>query len=219
MRLGLCQRKNGLPALTERSMKSAEWTTSSSSIVSMRLRLSGPVSLIVCLPTLPKRGSSVVSSVSVALPSSTPRGPNVFQEFGVLRIVRVFRFLLGIEVVEVAKELIEPVDGGQEFVAVTEVVLADLRRSVAVRLKQLGDGRILVLHALPGARETDPEQARAKRVLPCDEGGPTGRAGLLGVVVSEERAFLGDAVNVRSPATQHTAMVGTDIPDTDNRLP
>ena len=31
--------------------------------------------LDLCLPTLPKRGSTVASSLSVALQSSTPRGP------------------------------------------------------------------------------------------------------------------------------------------------
>jgi hypothetical protein len=37
------------------------------------------------------------------------------------------------------------VHGGQEFVAVTEMVLTDLRRCVAQRLEELGDRRIAVL--------------------------------------------------------------------------
>jgi hypothetical protein len=57
MRVVLCQRKKGFPAL---------------------------VSLIVCLPTRRKRGSSVGSSLSVALPSSNPRGPNLLWNSGFL---------------------------------------------------------------------------------------------------------------------------------------
>jgi hypothetical protein len=48
----------------------------SSSMVSMRLRVSGPVSVMVWRPTRPKRSSSVGSSTSVGLVSSTPRGMN-----------------------------------------------------------------------------------------------------------------------------------------------
>jgi hypothetical protein len=43
----------------------------------MRFLVRGPVSSMVCLPTLPKRGSSVASSLSLALHRNTPRGPNL----------------------------------------------------------------------------------------------------------------------------------------------
>jgi hypothetical protein len=54
----------------------------SSSIVSIRFLVSGPVSSHFCRPTLPKRGSSVASSVSVAEHLSTPRGPNLARNAG-----------------------------------------------------------------------------------------------------------------------------------------
>ena len=38
--------------------------------------------LDICLPTLPKRGSTVGSSLSEALQSSTPRGPNFARNAG-----------------------------------------------------------------------------------------------------------------------------------------
>ena len=82
MRVELNQQKNGLPALCCRSMKSIAAPRNSSSTVSMRFLVSGPVSSIVCLPTRPKRGSSVGSSVSVALHFSTPRGPNFARNSG-----------------------------------------------------------------------------------------------------------------------------------------
>ena len=47
------------------------------------------------------------------------------------RVVVVLRLLLGVEVVEVAEELVEAVRGRQELVAVAEVVLAELPGRVA----------------------------------------------------------------------------------------
>src|SRR5450631_3837626 len=55
-------------------------------------------------------------------------------ELGAFRVVRILRLLLGVEVIEVAVELVEAVACGQELVAVAEMVLADLRGSVALRL-------------------------------------------------------------------------------------
>ena len=59
----------------------------------------------------------------------------------------MLRLLLGVEVVQVAEELVEPVHGRQELVAVAEVVLAELAGRVAERLEQLRDGRIFCLQA------------------------------------------------------------------------
>jgi hypothetical protein len=47
------------------------------------------------------------------------------------RVVGVLGLLLGVEVVEVAEELVEAVGGGEELVAVAEVVLAELAGRVA----------------------------------------------------------------------------------------
>src|SRR6516162_3833603 len=85
MRVGLCQMKNGLPSFLALSMKSQEALTKSSSKVVMlcfalRNEIScmlgtldisgnggrGPSSTIFCLPTLPQRGITEASSVSVA---------------------------------------------------------------------------------------------------------------------------------------------------------
>ena len=52
--------------------------------------------------------------------------------------------ILGIEVVKIAEELVEAVDGRKKLVAVTEVVLPELRGHVAERLEQLGERRILI---------------------------------------------------------------------------
>ena len=57
MRVVLSQMKNGLPALTERSIASSDADRISSSAVSILFLESGPVSSQVCFPHGPKRGS------------------------------------------------------------------------------------------------------------------------------------------------------------------
>ena len=70
------QAKNGFPASCWRLMKSMQAAVVSSSIVSIRFFVSGPVSSMRCLPTRPKRPSSVGSSSSLAHDRMTPRGAN-----------------------------------------------------------------------------------------------------------------------------------------------
>src|SRR5262249_1109020 len=123
--------------------------------------------------------------------------------------------LLGVEVVEVAEELVEAVDGRQMFVAVAEVVLAELAAGVAQRLEQFGDGRGLVGDPLLGPRQADLEQAGAERALAGGASGPAGGAGLLGVAVGEERPLPGDAVDVRGAVAHRAAVVGADVPVAD----
>ena len=118
----LIHTKNGLPACCWRLMKSTARLTTSSSIVSIRLRFSGPVSVHVRRPTLP---SAVLGPVillrgfAVQHAARTELGA----EGRILRIVDVLRFFLGIEAIQVAVELIEAVHGRQELVAIPEVIL------------------------------------------------------------------------------------------------
>ena len=81
-------------------------------------------------------------------------------EFGILGIFSVVRFLHGVEVVQDAVELVEAVDGGQIFVAVAQMVLADLRRRIAKRFEQLGDGRVGVLQTLASRQACPPSTGR-----------------------------------------------------------
>ena len=175
----------------------------SSSTVSMRFLVSGPVSLIVCLPTLPQRGSVVGSSLSVATQCSTPRGPKLLLERRVLGIVGQFRLFFRVQVIEVAEELVESVHRRQEFIPIAEMVFAELAGGVAERLEQFGDGRVFRLKSERGAGHADFGQAGAERVLAGDEGGASGGAALLAVVVGEGDAFVGDAVDVRRLVAHH----------------
>ena len=68
-------------------------------------------------------------------------------ELRILRIVGVLRLLLGVEVIEIAEELVEAVHRRQMLVAVAEMVLAELAGGVAEILQELPDGRVLGLQA------------------------------------------------------------------------
>ena len=127
----------------------------------------------------------------------------------------MLRLILGVEVVEVAEELVEAVHRRQELVAVAEVVLAELAGHVAERLQQVGDGRILGLQALRRGGQPDLQQPGAHRALAGDEGGAAGGAGLLAVIVGEDPALIGDAVDVGRPVAHHAAVVGADVPVAD----
>ena len=101
----------------------------------------------------------------------------------VVRIVSLLWLVLGIQVVEVAVELVEPVHGRQKLVAISQVVFADLGGHVALWLEQLGQCRILRLDPLRRAGHAHRRQAGAHRDLPRDQCGTTGRAARLRVAV------------------------------------
>ena len=77
----------------------------------------------------------------------------------------MFGLVLGIQVIEVAEELVEAVHGGQEFVAVAKMVLAELPGRIALRLQQLGNGRILAGQAFLGCREDRPSASPVRNGL------------------------------------------------------
>ena len=114
-----------------------------------------------------------------------------------VRVVRQLRLLVGVQVVEVAEELVEAVIRRQVLVAVAEVVLAELPRRVAEGLEELRDGRILAGDPDRRVRHPDLAQPGAVDALTGDERGPTGGAALLTVRVGEAHALVGEPVDVR----------------------
>ena len=133
----------------------------------------------------------------------------------IFEVVHILRLLLRVEVVERAHELVEAVRGGQSLVGVAEVVLAELRGHVALRLEQLGDGHITRLESFLRARQANLEQAGAEAGLPGDEARASGRAALLAIPVGEERALLRDPVNVGRLVAHHALVVRADVPIAD----
>src|SRR5262249_54366230 len=104
-------------------------------------------------------------------------------ELGILRIVRILRLLFGVQVIEVAEDLVEAVNSRQVFIAIAEMVLAKLACRITEVLKELGDRRIFRAQADRRAGKADFGQAGTNRRLPGDECGPAGRAALLAVEV------------------------------------
>ena len=78
--------------------------------------------LLADLPE-PRVLGGVVDVGGLAL-QHTSRHEELLEDRQVLRVVGLLRLLLGVQVVEVAVELVEPVDRGQELVAIAQVVLA-----------------------------------------------------------------------------------------------
>ena len=97
-----------------------------------------------------------------------------------LRVVGVLRLLLGVEVVEIAEELVEAVDRRQELVAVAEMVLAELAGRVALRLEQFGEVGSSARQPFLGARQADLQEAGAERALAGDERRAAGGAAIAG---------------------------------------
>ena len=169
-----------------------------------------------CLPTRPhrdprcRRRRRSPSSAAPARPVALAVVREVFDR----RIVRLFRLLLGVEVVEVAEELVEPVHRRQELVAVAEVVLAELSGGVAERLEQLGDRRVLGLQ--PDRRPGYPDLAQPSPVatLAGDERRPAGRAALLRMS-GEAHPLVGEAVDVGRAIAHQAIAVATQVGDPD----
>ena len=124
-------------------------------------------------------------------------------------------FLLGVEVVEIAEELVKAVVRRQHLVQVAQMILAVLRGHVALVLQQPGDGRVLYGDAFLCPRQTDFEQAGTQWTLAGDERRASGRAGLLAIPVGEQRALFGDAVNVGCLIAHHPAVIATRVIPSD----
>ena len=148
----------------------------------------------------------------------TPRGrKRSLKQREVLRRrpVGQLRLLLGVEVVEVAEELVEPVDRGQVLVEVAEMVLAELPGRVAQRLEQLGDRDVLGLQPDVGAWHADLAQPRAEHALAGDERRPPRRAALLAVGIGEAHPLVADAVDVGRPVAHQAVAVAAQVRDPD----
>ena len=169
---------------------------------------------IHCLHALARQRAAVLD-LAVGEAADHPAGAKLLPECGALRVVRILRLLLGVEVVEVAEKLVEAVVGRQELVPVTQVVLAELPGGVTQGFEQFRQGRILGLQAEVRARDADFGQPGADRALPGDEGRAPRRTALLAVVVGKQHALAGDPVDIGRLVTHQPVAVLADIPDTD----
>ena len=137
------------------------------------------------------------------------RADDVQQILGVVGMRRVFH---RVQVVQVAEELVEAVDGGQEFIEVAEVILAELAGGVAQLFERGGNRAGFGRDANLGARLADGGHAGANGQLAHDEVRPSRRAARLGVVVGEEHSLLGELIEGGRSAGHHAPVVGADVP-------
>ena len=133
-----------------------------------------------------------------------------------IRWIRVpVRIRHGVEVIQIAEELIEAVHAGQIFVQVAEMVLAELTGGVAHRLERGGDGRRLCRQADIGACLTHGGQSGADRQFACDEIRATGGAARFSIVVGEAHSFRREPVEIRRLSRHDALMIGANIEPTN----
>ena len=111
------------------------------------------------------------------------------------RVVGHFRLFLGVEVIEIAEELVEPVHGGQELVAVAQVVLAELAGRVAGGFSSSAIVGSSVCKP-DGAREPDLGQAGTERHCPVMNDARPAVQLCSTVRVREHHSFPGNPVDV-----------------------
>ena len=157
----------------------------------------------------------LLRAVRVGKAMDDATGRILLDQCRIFEVVGVLRLLLGVEVIQRAEELVETVGGGQRFVGIAEVVLAELGGHVALVLEQLGDGDIARLQAFLGAGQADLQHAGTEARLAGDEAGAAGGATLLAVPVGEHRALLGDAIDVRGLVAHHAVVIGADVEPAD----
>src|SRR5262249_57970321 len=112
-----------------------------------------------------------------------------FSECRILRIVDILRLLLCVEVVKIAKELIEAVLGREKFIFVAKMIFSELSGRVTQRFKQFRDRRIFRAQADVGTRQANLGQSRSDRRLPSNERCASRSAALLSIPAAEHRAF------------------------------
>lgn len=125
------------------------------------------------------------------------------------------RIFHGIEVVKIAEEFIETMDRRQEFVQITEVVLAKLSCRIAHGFQDGRDRWRFGRYAKGRAGLTYSSQTRPDRELPSNEVRAPSRATCLGIIVGEPHAFRGQSVQVGRAAGHDALMVGTDVEPPD----
>src|SRR3979409_1456897 len=106
-----------------------------------------------------------------------------------LRIGRVSWIFHRVEVIEIAKEFVEAVYGGEKLVLVAKMVLAELAGGVAHSLKGLGNCHRLRGNTCGRSSLADRGHSGADWQFAGDEVGAARRAARPGVVIGKQHAF------------------------------
>src|SRR3954454_9134094 len=130
--------------------------------------------------------------------------PDHVQE--VLRVVGMGWIFHRIQVIEIAKELIEAMNSRQKLIQIAQVVLAELTGLIALSFERGSNGASLCRYSHLGTRLADRSHACTNRKLTHDEVRATRRATGLGIIVGEQHSLLSHLVEVGCPTCHHTAM-------------
>src|SRR6476646_3562891 len=90
-----------------------------------------------------------------------------------------------VEVIKITKELIKPMNSGQELIEIAQVVFAELAGGIALRFERRCDRASLCRYTDLGTSLADRGHAGADRQLAHDEVGATRRAASLSVVIGK----------------------------------
>jgi hypothetical protein len=134
-----------------------------------------------------------------------------FLKLRILRIEIALRLFLGVEMVEVAEELIEAMIGRQMLVMIAEMVLAKLTGGVALCLQGVRNCWHPFGNAVRISWHADRQEASTERLLAKDKCRSPRRAALLAIRVNKDRAFSCDAVNVWRSVAHHAHGIGADL--------
>jgi hypothetical protein len=138
-----------------------------------------------------------------------------FREVLRIRPVGQLGFFFRVQVIEIAKKLIEAVGRRQKLVAVSEVVLAELSGRVAMILQQLRDRGIFGLKAGRRSGHADFREPGAEARLSGDERRAARGATLLAVRVGEAHSFVRQAVDIRRAIAHEAIAVAAQVRDAD----
>ena len=131
------------------------------------------------------------------------------------RVIRILRFLLRVQVIQIPEEFVESVGRRQILVQIAEVILAELPGRVAERFEQLGDRRILLLQPHVDTGHPDLAHTGAIDALACDKRSAARGAALLAVGVGEKHPLFGDPVDVRSEVAHQATAITAEVGDSD----
>jgi hypothetical protein len=95
------------------------------------------------------------------------------------------------------------------------MILAELAVDIAIVFQQFCGRGVIYPDAVRRTWHTDGQQAGPEWILTENESRTSGGAGLLRVGVREDRAFLGNSIDVRRPVSEQTPVVGADVVLTD----
>src|SRR5215471_3537618 len=120
-----------------------------------------------------------------------------------------------IEVIQIPPILVEAVDGRQKFIAITQVIFAELAGGVAHRSQHCCDGRRLRRHPSGGTGLSDCRKTSPNWQFTSNEVRASGGTTRFRVIVGKAHALAGHPVEIGRSASHDALIVDANIRPTD----